>query len=262
MVKRKIIEIDEELCNGCGACVSSCAEGAIEIVDGKARLRSDSLCDGIGACLGECPEGALRITEREAQEFVDPAPGHSGHSHAHPHPVPGQSAALQHAQGCPSARILQFGGAAESPAGPAGQTSSPSGLGHWPVKLRLVPPHAPFLQGRDLVLVADCVAFAWADLHRSLLQGRAILIGCPKFDDPEADLARLTAILRGADVLSLTVVHMEVPCCHGYWHLAEQAVRESGKNLPLRRLVISVQGQRQTAASPEAPARPAHLKNH
>ncbi len=228
-MKRKIIQIDEERCDGCGLCVPACAEGAIRIVDGKARLVSDRHCDGLGACLGECPQGALHIVEREAEEF-DEAPSAAQTQAPHGHSL----------GGCPSARVVQFA-PPERAAQPA--PALPSTLAHWPVKLRLVPPHAPFLRGADLVLAADCVPFAWAGLHQDILPGRAVVIGCPKFDEPGPALERLTAILRDAGVRSLTVVHMQVPCCHGYLQQAAQALAASGKHIPLQRVEISLDGR-------------------
>jgi Pyruvate/2-oxoacid:ferredoxin oxidoreductase delta subunit len=232
-VKRKIIQIDEARCDGCGLCVPACAEGAIRIVDGKARLVSDPRCDGLGACLGECPQDALRIVEREAEEFdeslVPPPPTAPARPHAHG------------GAGCPSTRLVQLACAPAPGASPAGELRS--ALGHWPVKLRLVPPHAPFLDGAELVLAADCVPFAFPALHRDILPGRAVLIGCPKFDEPEPALERLTAILKTRDVRSLTVVHMQVPCCHGYLELAARALAASGKRIPFHRVEIALDGR-------------------
>jgi len=241
---RKIIQIDEDLCTGCGECVPACAEGAIQIIDGKARLMADKMCDGLGACLGDCPEGALKVIEREADGFDEAVLG-SHHDHpSAPAPAP---APHVHAGGCPSARVVQFSQPAPAP-GPSPAASAPSALGHWPIKLRLVPPQAPFLDGRDLVLAADCVGFAFAGANSELLPGNAVLIGCPKFDDYEADLQKLTAILKTADVRSLTVAHMEVPCCHGYVHLAKQAIAASGKDIPFDRIELSLDGHRKEAA--------------
>jgi len=184
-VKRKIIQIDEARCNGCGLCVPACAEGAIRIVDGKARLVSDRHCDGLGACLGECPQDALHIVEREAEEHDEAAP-----------PAPPPAGLHAHREGgCPSARLVQLRPAeALAPArAPAGELDS--ALGHWPVKLRLVPPHAPFLRDVELVLAADCVPFAYPAMYCDILFGRVVLIGCSKFDEPGPALERLIAIL-------------------------------------------------------------------
>jgi NAD-dependent dihydropyrimidine dehydrogenase PreA subunit len=243
MAKRKIIRIDEELCNGCGDCVPSCAEGAIQIVDGKARLVSETFCDGLGACLGECPMGALTIEERDAPDFDEQAALRHAHRPA-ARPLPHLHGGGHVGGGCPSARVMNLG-KAKTPAArstPADAPAPAPALGHWPVKLRLVPPHAPFLAGAHLILAADCVPFAYPALHQEFLPGRAVVIGCPKFDDPEFTLERLTAILQQNDIASLTVLHMEVPCCHGYLRLAQEALSRSGKDIPLKQAVASVRG--------------------
>jgi Pyruvate/2-oxoacid:ferredoxin oxidoreductase delta subunit len=245
-IVRKIIEIDEAKCNGCGQCVSACAEGAIAIRDGKAKLISDVYCDGLGACLGECPEGAITITDREAEAFNEAAV----HEHLAKTSLPEPSPQRMHAA-CPGAaarslnlNLLATGlkHAASVVTGPEGE--SPSALSHWPVKLRLAPPTAPFFREADLLLVADCVPFAYADFHERLLQGRPVVIACPKLDDRQPALDKLTAILALSDVRSLTVVHMEVPCCTGLVRMAEAAVAASGREIPLADVTISVRGQR------------------
>ena len=239
MATRQIIKIDEEKCTGCGDCITSCAEGALKIIDGKARLISEIYCDGLGACLGNCPEGALTIEERDAEEFDEEAVrDHLAAQWA------GSGGAAEAATSCPSARVLEFGerGAPVAAAG-SGETSSGPPLGHWPIKLQLVPPGAPFLRDADVMLVADCVGFAWRDLRREVTPENAVLIGCPKFDDFGFALNRLTEILRGTDVRSLTVVHMEVPCCSGYWHLAREACAASGREVPLQKVVVGVHGE-------------------
>lgn len=238
MAQRLIIKIDEELCTGCGDCVVACAEGAIEIVDGKARLISETYCDGLGACLGECPEGALVIEERQADAFDEEA-------------VRDRLAALwargegvETPASCPSMQVMEFEDRqAPGTSGAEGATQAGSALTHWPIKLRLVPPGAPFLPGAELMLIADCVGFAWGDLRRELSSENAVLIGCPKFDDYDFALSRLTEILRGSQVRSLTIVHMEVSCCAGYWHLGQQAWTAAGKEIPLRQVVIGARGE-------------------
>jgi len=240
MGMRKIIRIDEDLCDGCGLCVPSCAEGAIQIIDGKARLVGERLCDGLGACLGECPQGALTIEEREADEFDDAAvAAHREPPAREPTPEPAHDLG-----GCPSARLMQLRAGPRAPAGPAPASAQhASALEHWPVKLRLVPPSAPFLRDADLVLAADCVPFAMGDFHAAVLPDHAVVIGCPKFDDYADGLERLTGILRHGGVRSLTVVRMEVPCCGGYWRMALEAVEASGRSIPLRQVVIGVRGE-------------------
>ncbi len=248
---RKIIRIDEDKCDGCGLCVPSCAEGALRIVDGKARLVAESLCDGLGACLGECPTGALTVEERPAAEFSEEAVAqHIGkqparHAHAAGHgPVPGHAAGHgshgRHGGGCPSARVLDIKPTRRDEAGPA--AAVPSELGHWPIKLELVPPRAPFLRDADLLLAADCAPVAFGDFQRRFLAGHAIVIACPKLGDGDLFLDRLTGILRDGGVRSLTVVHMEVPCCHGLTELARAAAHAAGWKGRLERVVLGVRG--------------------
>ena len=228
---RKVVKIDEQKCNGCGVCVPSCAEGALKIIGGKARLVSDTYCDGLGACLGECPQGAITIEERTAGEFNETAA--KQHQHAD---KPGT---VQVTEGCPSAkvRILCKGDTETS------SENKPSQLNNWPVQLTLVPANAPFLKGADIVLAADCTAFAYADFHRDFLKNRALLVACPKLDDFAAHLKKLTEIITKSAPKSLTVVRMEVPCCAGLVFMAKQAIAASNKPMPLREIVISVNGE-------------------
>jgi NAD-dependent dihydropyrimidine dehydrogenase PreA subunit len=251
---REIVKIDEEKCDGCGLCVPACAEGAIQIIDGKARLIADNLCDGLGACLGHCPKDAIVVEKRAADEFDEEAveehlkgtgremstPAAQAHGGC-PSAQVQSFAAPAHGGGCPSARLMSF----DKPATPAEEISArPSELRQWPVQMHLVPPSAPFLRDADLLLAADCVPFAYADFHRDFLQGRALLIGCPKLDDGQAYLQKLTDILSQNDIRSLTVLHMEVPCCSGLIILARQAIAASGKNVPLETVRIGIQGER------------------
>ena len=230
---RKIIKIDEEKCNGCGLCVPSCAEGALQIIDGKAKLVKEQYCDGLGACLGECPQGALTIEEREVEEFDEEAVAHHLHAAA-----PGPELPC----GCPSANVARFQRRTAEPveSAPAGAISST--LSHWPVQLTLVPPSAPFLQGADILLAADCVPFAYADFHREFLKDHALLLACPKLDDFGAHLSKLIAILRQAEPRSLTVVHMEVPCCSGLTYMAQKAIEASGVNVTMNDVTIGTMG--------------------
>lgn len=238
---RKIIEIDEQLCDGCGQCVPACAEGAIQVIDGKARVVSENLCDGLGACLGECPTGALKIVEREAEEFDEEA------VEKHLENIKEQPEAGRPAEnlacGCPSQQVRTF-------ARPPGGTSLPesadimaSALSHWPVQIRLVPAKAGFLKGADLLVLADCVAVAYPNLHKDLLEGRAVMMGCPKFDDAEAYIAKFTDVFRQAGIRSVTTVVMEVPCCSGMPYIVEQAMKASGVEVPHRQIVISPRGE-------------------
>lgn len=255
---RKMVRIDEEKCNGCGECVPSCAEGAIQIIDGKARLLSDNLCDGLGACLGDCPLGAISIEEREADEYdeaavdahlkeIGRAPvSHHGVMPAATHQGCPSAAVKSFAAptgGCPSARPAQF--AAPAPSAPVGKaTANPSQLAQWPVQLHLVPPTAPFFQNADVLLAADCVPFAYADFQQELLKGKALAIACPKLDNTQPYVEKLTAMITQSNIKSLTVVHMEVPCCNGLVMMAKQALANSGRNIPFETVCISIRGER------------------
>ncbi len=230
MAKRQIIRIDQEKCDGCGLCVPSCAEGAIQIVEGKATLLADQYCDGLGACLGACPQGALIIEEREADEFVGPAPGAEGH---HPAPAaPSQEPVFV----CPGSQMRQF----ERTGAPA---AGESALRHWPVKLRLVSPQAPFLKGAELLVAADCAAFAAGDFHAKYLAGRAVVCGCPKFEDLGEQAGKLTEILKKNDITGITIVNIEVPCCQGLIQVVRQALTASGKKLPVTICTLGTAGQ-------------------
>ena len=229
---RKIIKLDEEKCNGCGACVPACAEGALQIIDGKAKLVRDKYCDGLGACLGECPQGAITIEERAAEHFDEEA--------TKLHLEERKQTMEELPCGCSSTTVTRF----ERQAGvsPKEATNQRSMLRHWPVQLTLVPPTAPFLQGADLVLAADCVPFAYAGFHQDFLKDHSLLVACPKLDDFQAHLEKLTDILRHSSVKSLTVVHMEVPCCSRLVHMARQAVQLSGKDIPFKKVTVSIKG--------------------
>jgi NAD-dependent dihydropyrimidine dehydrogenase PreA subunit len=251
MTVRKLIEIDEELCNGCGDCVPACDEGAIEIVDGKARLVSERLCDGLGACLGDCPQGAIRLVETEAEPFDEAAVAeHLGRRAAGsprptaPAPLPAfeSPAPASAAGGCPGSRMQVLGephGTGRDADAPAG----PSALRQWPVQLHLVPPQAPYFQGADLLLAADCTAFAMGDFHRSQLAGRALAIACPKLDHAQDRyLDKLVALIDHAGLRSITVLVMEVPCCRGLLTLAQTAVERARRRVPVNVKVVSVRG--------------------
>jgi NAD-dependent dihydropyrimidine dehydrogenase PreA subunit len=234
-IKRNIVKIDEEKCNGCGVCVPACAEGAIQIINGKAKLISEKYCDGLGACLGECPQDAITIEEREVEAFdEEEAKRHMEE--------------LQHDEsvlpcGCASATVTQFIAPQEQEPSGVTNTPEPSLLGHWPVQLTLVPPSAPFLDHADVLLVADCVPFAYAGLHRDFIKDHAVLVACPKLDNFNAHQAKLTEILRRSAIKSLTVLHMEVPCCSGLMHMAKEALQASGKDIPLKDITIGIRGE-------------------
>ena len=231
---RKIVKIDEEKCNGCGLCVPACAEGALQIIDGKAKLVSETYCDGLGACLGECPQGAITIEERAADEFDEKA--------AMLHQEEMKRTMEELPCGCASATVTQFERPETTGVAPIEATSQSSMLGHWPVQLTLVPPTAPFLQGADVVLVADCVPFAYAGFHQDFIKDHAVLVACPKLDDFHAHLKKLTDILSHSSVKGLTVVQMEVPCCSGLTHMVKQAMQSAGKDVPLRDVTIGING--------------------
>ena len=233
-VLRQIVKIDEEKCNGCGVCVPACVEGALQIIDGKAKLTSETYCDGLGACLGECPQGAITIEEREAEEFDEEA--------VEQHMEHAEQATDELPCGCPSATVTQFERQAGTATTPSSATHQPSMLGQWPVQLTLVPASAPFLQGAELMLVADCVPFSYAGFHQDFLKDHALLVACPKLDDFQAHQRKLTDILSHADVKSLTVVHMEVPCCSGLVHMAREAISGSGKDIPFNEVTIGIKG--------------------
>ncbi len=234
---RKIVKIDEEKCNGCGVCVPACAEGALQIIDGKAKLISAKYCDGLGACLGECPQGAITINERAAEEFDEEAT--KLHLEEKKHTMEELPC------GCPSATVTQFKRQEVTGVTTREASDQQSMLGHWPVQLTLVPPMAPFLQGADLVLAADCVPFAYAGFHQDFLRNHSLLVACPKLDDFQAHLKKLTDILSHSQVKSLTVVHMEVPCCFGLVQMAKQAIQLSGKDIPFEEVTIGVKGDLQ-----------------
>lgn len=233
-VMRKIIEIDEELCDGCGQCVPSCAEGAIEVVDGKARLVAEKYCDGLGACMGDCPNGALKIVERDADDFDEEAvEEYLSQKAEEPKPMP-------MAWGCPSTQIQTF--VPRSPAKDA-QNKTASALAHWPVQISLIPATAPFLKGADLLIAADCVPVAYPNFHHDFVRGKVVMVGCPKFDDVEGYIQKFTEIFKTAGIRTITAVVMEVPCCSGLPMIVKRALEASGKEIPMEQLVISTRGE-------------------
>ena len=271
---RKIVQIEEDKCNGCGLCVPSCAEGAIQIIDGKAKLVKDIYCDGLGACLGECPMDAIHVIEREADEFDEKAaiehvgktraakspaahehqnsegnnnsePGHGqgGHGQDHNHDGHNHSGG-----GCPGSRmrvIQQADPTSEESGSGDISFSIKSQLQQWPIQLSLVPIQAPYFKNADLLITADCVPFAYPDYHHKLLKGKKVVIGCPKLDELDFYIEKLTEIVKANDLNSITVAYMEVPCCSGMVYAAEQAVSNAGKDLKVKKVRITLDGKRQ-----------------
>jgi len=233
MAKRKIVRIDEEKCNGCGLCIPNCAEGALQIVEGKAKLVTDKFCDGLGACLGHCPQDAIAIIEREAEVFDQEAVEHSLH-----HEKEAQGSKVEHLfAGCPSSRAMQF-----KPSQSPTTTGTGSELSQWPVQLKLVPVNAPYFQGADLLVVADCVPLAYANFHQDFLKEKAVVVGCPKLDDVQLYREKLTEIFKTNPIKSITVPFMEVPCCFGLVRAIEDALKASGKTIPLKKVKIGIRG--------------------
>lgn len=249
MVTRKIVKIDEEKCNGCALCIPNCAEGALQIIDGKARLVSDKFCDGLGACLGHCPQDAITIIEREAEDFDEKAVEVFLHKKHEPKPET-QPVSFT---GCPSSRVMQF----QTP-NPKTETtqarSSISQLSQWPVQLKLVPINAPYFQDADLLVAADCVPFAYPDFHQDFLKGKVVVVGCPKLDDIQSYREKLTEIFRTNSIKSVTVPYMEVPCCFGLVKATEDAIATSGKKIPFKKVKIGIRGE--IKAEEEATHRP------
>jgi ferredoxin len=240
-VKRKIIRIDEALCDGCGQCAPACAEGAIEIRDGKAHIVAEIYCDGLGACLGECLTGALTIEEREADDFDEEAVEsylkEKENSKAHD-ATPMQA-------GCPSARVQTFTTSTPCQAAnkPVAMSGGDSVLSHWPVQIRLIPPNAPFLKDAHLLIAADCTPVAYPNFHKDFITGKVVMIGCPKFDDKEEYIQKLTEIFKRNDIKGITTLFMEVPCCSGLPMIVKKAMDAAGKIIPTEEIVISSRGE-------------------
>jgi len=232
--RRNIVEIDASLCDGCGQCVLACAEGAIAVVDGKARVVADSYCDGLGACLAECPRGALRIVQREADEFDEQA------VHTHVQQQKQGQEAEKPCHQCPSARIRQFTPRQQAVSNQPGPSRSE--LSTWPVQLKLVAPDAPFLENADMLVAADCTAFAYPDVHRDFFKGRVLLCGCPKLDDQEAYVQKFTSIFRRNTIRSVTVLIMEVPCCGGMPTIIQKAMDAASAKVPMAIVTIGIEG--------------------
>jgi len=283
MVKRMIVKIDEEKCNGCGLCVPNCPEGALQIIDGKARLVGELLCDGLGACLGQCPQGAITIEKRDADAYDERKvmeniikqgrnviKAHLEHLKNHneedllekaqevlkekgiENPLAATEEGLDEIgrnhrthgfSGCPGSKVMDFGREDFTQEEKYVQ-KKPSELRQWPVQITLVPPSAPYLNNADLLITADCVPFAYADFHQDLLKGKVLLVGCPKLDDIGRYKEKIAQIIKNNDVKSITHVHMEVPCCYGLNKVIKSTIADSGKDVPFKDITISIKGKK------------------
>ncbi|MGI6395071.1 MAG: ATP-binding protein [bacterium] len=277
-MKRKIIKINLDKCNGCGLCVPDCAEGALQIVDGKARLISDLFCDGLGACIGSCPEGAIEVEEREAEPYnermvmeqnIVPAGSNTIKAHLQHLKSHGATEFLNeaiaylnelgieipdyeekesdcnHFGGCPGSKAFSFT-PAEKPAPKREHQKADlkSELGHWPVQLHLLSPYAPFLKNADIAIIADCVAFAYANTHEEFMKGKVVAIGCPKLDDTAAYIDKIASIIEVAKPKSIQIVRMEVPCCNGIVEIVKQAMKKADEIVPFSVQIISISGEK------------------
>jgi len=238
-VMRKIIEIDEERCDGCGQCVPDCAEGALKVVDGKVKVLADMYCDGLGACLESCPTDALKIIEREAEEFdVEAVEELLKSKKSEQGKAP---AAL--ASGLAGVKMETPCQAANKPRFDLGPAKTDSALSQWPVQIRLVPAQAPFLQNADLLVAADCVPVAYPHFHRDFLAGRVIMMGCPKFDDVNGYVQKFTEVFQKAKPKSIKLAIMEVPCCGGMRMIVKEALKQAGMDIPMEEVVVSARGE-------------------
>lgn len=242
LVRRKIIRIDELLCNGCGSCIIACSEGAIKLADGKARVVSDAFCDGLGACIGECPTGALTIEVREAKAFDEEA-ARANLSQSKSHQEESAKDKTSTIQSMPispcNAAFHKASG--EGPQPHIRQLDESSQLCSWPIQMRLAHTDAPYFKDARLLIAADCSAFASTSISE-FIKGRVVLIGCPKLDESPPFLEKLIEILRCNDIREITVLHMEVPCCSNLVWLVSQAIKESGKDIPLQKFICMING--------------------
>jgi len=278
MAKRKIIKIDEEKCTGCGLCIPNCPEGALQIIDGKARLISDLFCDGLGACIGHCPEGAITIEEREAELYDENKvmeniikqgknviKAHLEHLKEHNEtalfkqavdflkkrnikiPLEEKPTHDKHRHtsgfsGCLGSKVIDFGKKKTRDEQTSKTSKGVSQLQQWPIQIKLVPSFAPYLRNADLLVAADCVPFAYADFHEDLLKDKVLLVGCPKLDDALFYKEKLTLIFKDNSIKSITCAHMEVPCCFGLVQIVKEAMDLSGKKISFKEVTISIKG--------------------
>ena len=280
MAKRKIIKIDHEKCNGCGLCIPNCPEGALRMIDGKARLISDLFCDGLGACIGHCPEGAIVIEEREAEPYEEKKvmenivkqgenviKAHLEHLRDHGannylkdaveflkekninNPLEEKKNSLNrcnpHAfSGCPGTKVMDFSKLKKTAPSKEKAAKPESELRQWPIQIMLVPPFAPYLNNADILIAADCVPFSYANFHQDFLKNKVLLVGCPKLDDAEYYKEKIRNVIKSNNIRSITCVHMEVPCCFGLVSLVKDAIAKSGKKVPFHEETISINGER------------------
>ena len=236
MAVRNIVEIDQDKCDGCGLCVISCAEGALEIRDGKAKIIKEIYCDGLGACIGECPQGALEIVVKDSEPFDEEA------TEEHVKSLRDVQPPKEAEVGCPGSKLIHFQPQAAATAAPevGGQTSA---LRNWPVQIHLLPVNAPFFNGAELLIAADCLPFAMGAFHQRLLSGKILAIGCPKLDDSKFYVEKLGQIFANNDIKSIAVGYMEVPCCAGLLHVVNKALEASGKKIPVDTVKVSIRGE-------------------
>lgn len=279
MARRKIIKIDQEKCTGCGKCIPNCPEGALQLIDGKARLISDLFCDGLGACIGYCPEGAITVEERQAQAYDEKKvmvniakqgknviKAHLKHLKDHGEndyyqqaieylkehniEIPLVEDTSKHnvhthdASGCPGLKVVDFGKRKDENIQPASGPRAQSELRQWPIQLKLVPAFAPYLKDADLLIAADCCPFAYADFHKDFLRRKVLLMGCPKLDDAQFYKEKLTQIFKSNNIKSIACLYMEVPCCFGLVSIAKQSITDSSKDIPFEEITISIKGEK------------------
>jgi ferredoxin len=279
-MKRKIVKINEEKCDGCGLCIPNCPEGALQIIDDKARLVSDLFCDGLGACIGHCPQGAILIEERETEaydekkvmanivkqgantikahllhlkgrgetKYLQEALDYLRNRHID-NPLlkeidSGHGHKMMHEGGCLGSRMMDFRKKEKASTGSVNEPRQKSQLQQWPIQLHLVPPNAPYFEDADLVIAADCVPFAYANFHNDFLKDKSLIIACPKLDDVEFYKQKLAQIFKSSGIKSINIVHMEVPCCFGLNGLIKEALVSAGKKIPVEETIISLQGEK------------------
>jgi NAD-dependent dihydropyrimidine dehydrogenase PreA subunit len=244
IVTRKIIEIDEDLCTGCGSCVVACAEGALQVIDGKAKVVNEIFCDGLGACIGECPEGALKIIERKALKFDEEAVENHLESLKSKETIDDQlnlpDIELNLPCSCPSIKSKVFSNISENSEKSSKMNST---LQHWPIQMHLISPIATYYQGADVLISADCVAYSYGDFHRDFLKNKSIAIACPKLDQSKENyIQKIKSLIEDAKINTLTVAIMEVPCCTGLLAITQKAAKRTSRKVPIKHIIVSVRG--------------------